>query len=81
MKVVLVTWADAYFSEDDDGKDHFKQPSVGWLITNNKKVVKLAQTYNEDGPKEVLTVPKAYVQSIEVLADRRVKRVKKKDDK
>lgn len=78
MKLAVVEWDDAYAIDADDNRDFYPQTSIGFLFKNTKKVVKIAQTYNEDGPAEILTIPRAYVRSIRVVGNQRVKRAKKR---
>lgn len=76
-KIVRVEWLDAYHQSEDDGSAGVQQVSVGFVIENSKRCVKIAQslsgttTDDPDEPREVLTVPRAYVKTITVLEDAR----------
>lgn len=76
MKIALVLWHDAHFAESDDGTDHIPIHSVGVLLRNTKKCVKLAQSYDSEGASEVLTIPRDYVKSVEIIGKLPIKRVK-----
>lgn len=62
-RLVQVTWEDA-FCAPTRHDEPFWQHSVGWVVKDNKRVLAVAQTWNENGPNEVLHVPRAYVRRV-----------------
>ena len=73
-KLVHIKWLDAEHEFGwQDGND-VEQPedvnpcySVGWLLTKNKKVVKICQTWSEENHAQTLVIPARMIEQITYL--------------
>jgi hypothetical protein len=68
-KVVEVRWTDHAFSTDLEGSGTVEQVSIGYLVSKDAKVIKIAQswTFQPGGgsdPSDILTVDRRMVRSI-----------------
>ena len=64
---IWVRWLDAHFDAEDDGADWTITDSVGWLLADTDKSIKIAQTVYPDSElesAEVLTIPRQMVAQI-----------------
>lgn len=69
-KVAVVEWCDAWFSDSLSSDVNLVRHTVGWLVQNNKRVIRLALTYDDRGPADLMNIPRAYVRKIRVLDTR-----------
>lgn len=70
-RILLVTWGDAYHSDEAHPDPEFSQHTIGWVVRDNRRFLSLAQTWNELGPAEVMHIPRAYVRKVIPLPIRR----------
>ena len=88
--LVVVTWRDAFLrssaaTQADAVKDdeHQIRFTVGWLVEDGEKVVRVAMTYDPNGPGEEpefddrYTIPRPYVQEIRFITRRPRKKAAK----
>ena len=65
---VWVRWRDAHFRDDDDGLPWILTDSLGWLLRDDEKCVKIAQSVypvdENEKPQQVLTIPRAMVEFV-----------------
>jgi hypothetical protein len=66
-KIAVVEWNDAWFSENLSSDVNCLRKTVGWLIQNNKRVVRIALTQDADGVQDIMNVPRAYVRSLRII--------------
>lgn len=66
-KVAQVTWIDAWFSDHLVADVNLLRETAGWLVTNNKRIVRVALTIDERGPADIINIPRAYVRKVRVL--------------
>lgn len=67
MKIAIVEWNDAWFSENLSADVNCVRHTVGWLVQNNKKVVRVALSRDADGTQDIMNIPRAYVRSLKLL--------------
>lgn len=41
--------------------------TAGWLVQNNKRVVRVALTVDERGPADLMTIPKSMIRKVRVI--------------
>lgn len=66
-KIALVTWTDAYFSDTLPKEINMLRTTCGFLIQNNSRVVRIAQTLDERGPGDILSVPRGMVRTVKLV--------------
>lgn len=67
-KLALVVWRDAWFSAQLSVDINLNRSTVGWLVHNNKRIVRIALTYDhERGPADIMNIPRAMVKQIKIL--------------
>ena len=76
MRVVIVTWHDAFVVEDNhvDVYDQeltapYIRKTVGWLARHTDKEVAVAQTKDKHGVGHVAVIPTEAVRYVEVIDD------------
>lgn len=67
MKLVTVEWCDAWLSDTLRKDVNLIRETAGWLVTNNKRVVRIALTVDERGPGDVMNIPRSMVRKIRVI--------------
>jgi hypothetical protein len=68
-RVVRVTWLDAWLDVGEASEvDEHGRVSIGFLIKNGPKIVRICQTWDSRGGDDHLTIPTPMVQRIESLA-------------
>ncbi len=62
LQVLLVHWLDAFVQETNEDS-YCEQVSTGLLVSESKRFIKLAQTFDPDGadPRDVLVIPMGMV--------------------
>jgi hypothetical protein len=71
-KVVEVRWTDHAFAADLEDADTVEQVSIGYLVSKDARVIKIAQTITtavsgKTDPADILTVDRRMVRSIKQL--------------
>jgi hypothetical protein len=67
-KLCVVEWLDAWFSTMLSQEVNLVRQTAGWLIQNNKRVVRIALTIDwERGPGDMMNIPRSLVRSIKIL--------------
>lgn len=66
-KIAIVTWLDAYFSDTLPKEVNLQRETAGFLIQNNKRVVRIALTLDERGPSDMMSIPRGMVRELKIL--------------
>lgn len=66
-KIAVVTWIDAWYSDSLSADVNMLRETCGFLVANNKRIVRIALTIDERGPSDLMNIPKAYVRSVKIL--------------
>jgi hypothetical protein len=62
-----VEWLDAYFSDTLPKDVNMVRTTAGWLVQNNKRVVRVALTYDDRGAADMMTIPRGMVRSVRIV--------------
>lgn len=65
--IAIVVWEDAAFFGDPNEARSIYCHSVGYLLEDGKKHVQIAMDISELSPRDVLTIPRAYVRQVRVV--------------
>lgn len=66
-KIAVVEWCDAWFSATLSADVNLIRTTSGWLVQNNKRVVRVALTLDDRGPGDIMNIPRAFVRKVRVL--------------
>lgn len=66
-KFAHVEWCDAWYGSALEAKTVLIRHSAGWLVHNNKKIVRIATTVDERGPGDIMNIPRSMVRKVQVL--------------
>lgn len=66
-KIAVVTWTDAYFSETLPREINMVRYTCGYLVQNNKRVVRLAMSLDERGPADIMSIPRGMVRDVKII--------------
>lgn len=66
-KFAYVEWCDAWYGSSLEATTVMIRHSAGWLVHNNKKIVRIATTIDERGPSDIMNIPRPMVRKVTVL--------------
>lgn len=66
-KFAVVEWQDAWLSSTLSADVNLIRTTAGWLVQNNKRVVRVALTVDERGPGDVMSIPRGMVRKVRVV--------------
>ena len=73
QKLAVVEWTDAWFSSSLVTDVNLLRTTAGWLIQNNKRIVRIALTLDERGPADILSIPRAMIRKIRIIETKQLR--------